>query len=222
MYLFFTVCNLILCRTADLGRSRSQAAKCAGAQVHRQRMGAIMGPTIVRQRFHVDTTGGGAPVKFMQKMLSDLEPLEKKIPPFKLEAKSAQMHIAKYKEWLEAFMACLGYKSGSTDNYFALHILRKHLIAQTILASNPKMKMESASEAEEALQTFTSKEWFEKSATMKTLRDLVPDEAEYLSIFASILKPWRLPSPYFIAQSRHVSLQLVTFMHFSLALFVNL
>ena len=60
------------------GNSRSSQAKRAGSQVHRQRVGAIMGPTIVRRRFLVDA-GGGAPVKHMQKLMSDLEPLEKKI-----------------------------------------------------------------------------------------------------------------------------------------------
>ena len=152
-------------------------------------MGAIMGPTIVRQRFQVDA-GGGAPVKLMQKILSILEPLEKKIPPFKLDAASARAHLDKYKEWLQAFMLALGYKK-ELNNYVALHILRKHVLAQTIAASNDRLAQHAA-DAEEQLQKFSSRVWFDSRATLKDLRELVPDEAEYLVAMAGVLKPWKL------------------------------
>ena len=92
-------------------------------------------------------------------------------------------------------MTALGYKKDTSSNYVALHILRKHLISQTIAASNDT-RASCAAEAEEELQTFSSKAWFDGTTTIKNLRDIVPDEAEYLSTFSSVLRPWQLSRAY--------------------------
>ena len=175
-------------RTSESGSQRCEAAKAAGRQVHRQRMGAVMGPTIVRQRFQLDTAGS-ASVELVRTMMKNLLKLGQKVLPFTLDSTGAEAHIAAYKTWLDLFLTSLGYQDSS--GYLGLHILRKHIIAQTILATS-KTKPSNASEAEKCLQSFDSSKWFGKLATMKRLADLVPDQGEYLQTVGSIIRPWGL------------------------------
>ena len=155
-------------------------------------MGAIMGPTVVRQKFQVDTDGS-ASVELVRNLMRSSQKLLKKVPPFQLEPAAADAHIAAYKKWLHHFLVTLGYQDST--NYIGLHILRKHIIAQTILASN-ETKPSNASEAEQCLQSFSSTQWFSKTSTMKRLADLVPDQAEYLHTVGSVLKAGGLLEPH--------------------------
>ena len=155
-------------------------------------MGAVMGPTIVRQRFQLDT-GGSASVELVRNMMRNLSKLSHKVQPFTLDPAGAEAHIDAYKKWLGQFLAHLGYQD--SNGYLGLHILRKHIITQTILAANSNAKPSNACEAEKCLQSFSSSKWFPKIATMRRLADLVPDQGEYLQIIGSIMRPWSLCVP---------------------------
>ena len=155
-------------------------------------MGAIMGPTVVRQKFQLDADGS-ASVELVRNMMRSLRGLSKKAPPFQLEPIAADAHITAYKKWLHQFLIHLGYQDSST--YFGLHILRKHIIAQTILASS-ETKPGNASEAEKCLERFSSSQWLPKQSTMKRLADLVPDQGQYLQPFGSVLKAGPLLEPH--------------------------
>ncbi len=164
-------------------------------------MGAVMGPTIVRQKFLVDTVGS-ASVELVRSMIRNLQRSRQKVLPFTLDAVGAEAHIDAYKKWLEQFLALLGYQD--SNGYLGLHILRKHIITQTILAtSDPKPS--SACEAEECLKKFSSSKWFPKMATMKRLADLVPDQGEYLQTIGSIIRPWSLLAPQVCELTRQVA-----------------
>ena len=179
-------------RTATANDQRSPSAKAAGKQIHRQRMGAIMGPTVVRQKFQVDADGS-ASVELVRNMMRSLQGLSKKVPPFQLEPTAADAHIAAYKKWLHQFLSMLGYQDSTT--YIGLHILRKHIIVQTVLASC-ETKPSNASEAEQCLQRFSSSQWFLKQSTMRRLADLVPDQGEYLQTVGSVMKVGGLLGPH--------------------------
>lgn len=154
-----------------------------------------MGPTICAKRFRIDQ-GGSVPLKFMEGLLNQLAPLEKKIPKLtlqSLDAPAAAAYMSKTKEWLSAFVSQLGYQQD--DSYLPLHILRKFIIVQTILAQR-KRGPDTPAEAVQSLQEFSSVFWLSKTDTMSKLRGLVPDEAEYLSYFSGVLRPWQLLDPY--------------------------
>lgn len=174
------------------GASRHEGAIAAGRQVHRQRMGAVMGPTIVRQRFKLDA-GGSAPVELVRELMRALSPLAKKVPPFKLDPSEAMANIDAYKIWLDEFIRILGYQDSTA--YIGLHILRKHILAQTILASTEQAPS-NAQEAEKCLQAFHSAKWFTQAQTMKRLAELVPDQAEYLHQLGGVMRPWQLSEPH--------------------------
>lgn len=155
-------------------------------------MGAIMGPTVVRQKFQVDADGS-ASVDLVRNAMRSLQAFAKKVPPFELEPTAAEAHIAAFKKWLHHFLLLLGYQD--SNGYVGLHILRKHIIAQTILASC-ETKPRNASEAEKCLQSLSSVQWFGKASTLKRLADLVPDQGEYLHTLGSVLKAGGLLEPH--------------------------
>ena len=155
-------------------------------------MGAIMGPTVVRQKFQVDADGS-ASVELVRNLMRSLPGLSKKVPPFQLEPTAADAHIAAYKKWLHQFLSMLGYQDST--NYIGLHILRKHIIVQTVLASC-ETEPSNASEAEQRLQSFSSSQWLSKQSTMRRLADLVPDQGEYLQTVGAVLKVGGLLGPH--------------------------
>jgi hypothetical protein len=203
---FFRGNNKIIniARTSTTTNQRSASAKAAGKQIHRQRMGAVMGPTVVRQKFQVDADGS-ASVDLVRNLMRSLQWLSKKVPSFQLEPAAADAHINAYKKWLHQFLTTLGYQDSS--GYMGLHILRKHIIAQTILASC-EAKPSNASEAEQCLQSFSSSQWFSKQSTMKRLADLMPDQGEYLQTVGSVLKAGALLGPHI--ESEETTLNKVT------------
>ena len=163
-------------------------------------MGAIMGPTVVRQRFQVDADGS-ASVELVRNLMRSLQGLSKReqLPPFQLEPAAADAHIAGYKKWLHQFLSMLGYQESTS--YIGLHILRKHIIVQTVLASCGT-KPSNASEAEQCLQRFSSARWFNKQSTMRRLADLVPDQGEYLQTVGTVMKVGSLLGPHIVTSWR--------------------
>ena len=130
-------------------------------------------------------------MKFMQNLLDKLQESEAATPKFKADRASAFNHIDKYKVWLRSFMQELGY--ATEDAYLELHILRKHIIVQTIAAQQGKYPS-NVKEAVRCLDEFSSKQWFGTHETMATLRKLVPDQAEYLTAMGGVCRPWQLSS----------------------------
>ena len=114
MLFFFRGNNKIIniARTSTTTNQRSASAKAAGKQIHRQRMGAVMGPTVVRQKFQVDA-GGSASVELVRNLMRSLQGLSKKVPPFQLEPAAADAHVAAYKKWLHQFLVTFGYQNSS-------------------------------------------------------------------------------------------------------------
>jgi len=177
---------------SEMNRSSSEVA--AGAQIHRQRMGAVLGPTICAKRFQIEA-GGTTPIKLADQLIATLRPLEKKTPKFTSSVDGAHAHIQAYNVWLRRFVAELGY--AEKEPYVLLHILRKHIIAETIGVALGHMP-DGVIEAETSLDSFSSSSWLRKGDSMARLRELVPSEAEYLRSLGEILRPWQLSLPCFV------------------------
>ena len=169
-------------RTEIAGTERSAAEQAAGAQLHRQRMGAIMGPTICKRRFqlHNDDSGDTC-VELLQAMLKELKPLAKAVPKAFDSPENAKTHIAAFKVWLRKLMSMLGYET--EEGYVELHILRKYIFVQAIKAQQNELPdgVGDIGSAMSFLNSFNCLHWFPKTETMASLGNLVPDEAEYLT-----------------------------------------
>ena len=184
-------------RTEIAGTNRAAAEQAAGAQLHRQRMGAIMGPTTCKKRFqlHNDASGNTC-VELLQAMLKDLKPLAKEVPKAFDSPESAKTHIAAFKVWLKKLMSMLGYETDG--GYVELHILRKYIFVQAIKAQQNELPdgVGDIGSAMSFLNSFSCIHWFPKTETMASLRSLVPDEAEYLTSLGGVMRPWQLRGPW--------------------------
>lgn len=190
------LCSMLVSESLRLvtGTNRTTAEQAAGAQVHRQRMGAFMGPTACAKLFklHDDTTGGREPLRFLKALAEKLGPLEKAVPKFKATPEAAEKHIEGYKVWLSTFIHECGLRV--ENGYCELHILRKHIIVQTILAQQGRLPKGTSDMdfTRKCLAEFSCKTWFPHSQSIAALQRLVPDQGEYLSTFAGWMRPWHL------------------------------
>jgi hypothetical protein len=184
-------------RTGIAGTDRSAAEKAAGAQLHRQRMGAIMGPTVCKKRFqlHNDASGNTC-MELLQAMLKELKPLAKEVPKAFDSPERAKTHIAAFKVWLNKLMSMLGYETDG--GYVELHILREYILVQAIQAQQNGLPdgVGDIGSAMSFLNSFSCIHWFPKTETMASLRSLVPDEADYLTSLGGVMRPWQLRGPW--------------------------
>lgn len=192
------VSETVKLRTGIVGTDRTAAEKAAGAQLHRQRMGAIMGPTACKKKFKLPDASdgdGSACLELLQAMLKDLKPLAKVGPKTFNAPETAKTHIAAFTSWLKSCLKMLGYdKDGG---YVELHILRKYILVQAIQVQQKGLPdgVDSIGSAMRSLNEFCCLQWFPKTETMAALRALVPDEAEYLTSLGGIMRPWQLQGP---------------------------
>jgi hypothetical protein len=174
-----------------VGADRAAAEKAAGSQLHRQRMGAIMGPTICKQRFLLSDDASDC-LGLLQKMLTELKPLAKLVPKAFDEPETAKTHIAAYRDWLSSFMKLLGYNQDG--GYVELHLLRKYVLVQAVKVQQNGLPdgIRSIGSAMSGLNEFSCLQWFPKTETMAALRAVVPDEADYLRELGGVMRPWQL------------------------------
>ena len=176
-----------------MGADRGAAERAAGSQLHRQRMGAVMGPTICKRRFLLTDAdpSGGACLGLLRRMLTELKPLAKGVPKAFDEPEAAKKHIAAYRVWLSSFVKMLGY--GKDRGYVELHLLRKYVLVQAIKMQHGLPDgVENIGSAMSSLNEFSCLQWFPRTETMAALRAVVPDEADYLKELGGVMRPWQL------------------------------
>ena len=173
---------------ATIGRSDAPGVKAAGAQVHRQRQGAIMGPTVLATKLvGSETTVNNKLSKYLAGFLERVA-AEKALA---VPSWSHASHMAKYRKWLTNFCDELGVSSNA-DRYVFLHLLRKHCIRQIFLEGVrklPKPPITSEAITTYLANGFSSRALLPASCTVKQLKELVPDEGMYLSKLPAKVRP---------------------------------
>ena len=167
-------------------KQKLASTAAATRQVHRQRMGAIMGPTIL---FKALLPEDSSRVARLQKLKKLLGACEKATPKVKRLQTNAPEHISKYSLWIKVFCEELD-KKGDENSYVHKHIFRKHLIAQAFWANGGSNK--NAAAVEEGLRNLSSKFFLPDTITKSTLLQLLPDQGEYLGNISSVIRPWNL------------------------------
>jgi hypothetical protein len=171
----------------DAGQRNTEGRKAAGRQLHRQRQGAVMGPTVLGSKL----LGGETTVstKLVKAMSSFLQKVASK-GALAVPGWCCKTHFTKYRAWLAHFCRCLGV-SDDPESYVFLHIIRKHCIRQTYLEGVRSLPLPpTTSEAVTSFlcDGFSSKSWL-RHCKREELIALVPDEGRFLSQLPGQVRP---------------------------------
>ena len=174
-------------QAASVSEDRSPAEAAAGRQVHRQRMGACMGPT----RLHTLIWSKGR--KELERFLENVQQAAKQVPRFALDPEAAVKHIQKYKVWLQTFCSFLraGGNTGnaSEEGYIYKHLLRKHLLLRTWQQSRSGRMDPTGQEIMQELSTLSTASWLKKDTSTARVLELMPDQGGCLTKLPYCVRP---------------------------------
>ena len=155
----------------------------ASKQVHRQRMGAIMGPTILFKCFLAEECTRAARLQKLRRFITSCEKAASKVKPSKA---GFPQHLETYQDFCKTF--CAGLDLKTENGYVHKHIFRKHVLSEVFFKSG--CNNSSAATVEAGLSALCSRQFLPKDMSRSTLVQLLPDQGGYLSAVPSCLKPW--------------------------------
>ena len=178
------------------GKCRSIAEQQAGKQLHRQRMGTVMGPTRLLTLWKKMSRAKKSRLTRMQSL--DAFPAEQETVQQSM-CTAVKEHLALVEAWLKEFCSVLGCCSFGQDrprrtrtrySYIHKHLLRKAVLRGAIVATGASAQLHQVEKVEQAVANLGAP-WIGLGTTAKELSALGPDQGNYLSGLGRV-SPWEV------------------------------
>lgn len=179
-----TVITLLAAPIYNLRSPGSDSEKVAGNQLHRQRAGTVLGPTVLAKRAPKD-------IQSLQRCITTLRNTQflKSLVSGGRKTSTAQADL---KAWTQDFLRVFNLPGAETeDSYVGKHLVRKVLLWQTLVGNTkkPLPPLGTPEDVAQALSCIDSSFWLPSGISRAQLLQLAPDQCDFIMKCPTALSP---------------------------------